>query len=1773
MTRHASYRIIETLAEGPQGLLQRAMLESPEGAPTEVLLKVLPPGDAGPANVARLVHECSILESLSSERILALAPETFAQGAKRTGRRSLCFETFSGRPLHTLLADGPLPVAEALRVGIALSQAIADVHQASVVHKDIQPRSVLYDRQTGQLRLMNFAVASRLSRENPAIRHVNLAANLTEGSLAYMSPEQTGRMNRSVDYRTDLYSLGVTLFELLTGELPFVTGDRLEFVHALIARPPPSPSERNPAVPEAVSSIVLKLLAKTAEERYQSAFGIQADLERCLAMVETGAVTADFTPGADDDSGQLRLPEVLYGRDQELEQLMRAFDRTRERAGLVLVSGASGVGKSSLVYEVNRPVVERQGYFAAGKFDQLARDIPFASPVEAFADLLRQILTEDETRVRRWKARLVEALGTNGQVIVDVLPELELIVGPQAPVPELGPNEARQRFARLFTRFVHVFCAPEHPLVLFLDDLQWADTATLELIEILLADADARDLLIIGAYRDQELDEGHPLMLRLAALREAQIPMETIMLQPLGVGDLVEFVAETLRLPANEVAPLAQVLHGKTAGNPFFVGQLIESLESNGQLRYDDRLRRWSWNLDEIREAAITDNVVELVSRRLETLPETSCAALCVAACIGPRFDLDLLARLRGRPFAALVEDLWPALREGMVIPVGEDYERGLAFATEDRLALSSVLSLRFVHDRIQQAAYALLPADTRVAMHLNVGRIRRDRARDQDGRVPDEGLFEIVDAMNTGIELLDDEDERLELAELDLRAGNRAREATAYGAAVKYLRAGLQLVGEQGWRRTPDLTRRLHVASAKSLFLRGDKAAAAALAERALAEVGEVLHEVEIRELLINFHISDNNLAGAIEVALETLAKLDIDVRAMPDDMGAQIDRFHAQLEAKDIDVAGLARLPELGDPVLLAALRIMMNLSAPAFISDPALWQKDIFKMVELCIEHGNSPTAAFAYTYVGNMLTGALDALDEGYTIGKLSVEMASGRFHDPRIWAKINVPYNLCIRPFKQHLRASLADFFTGIQVSLDVGDLEFACFNAVNYASVPWFLGDPLGPLEARQRQIHDMCRRYDQRWHMGYMGAFHQATRSLLGESDDPLALIGDTFDEREALPELVATKNLTTAFTAYLLKCQLAVIFGAYNEAVTHASAAREAQLGALGFCSVPVFTLFDSIARLLSAPDDPEHLAVVSANQAKLGFWAEHAPANYRHRHELVEAVLAGAQGRAVEAIKLYESAIEGAAAQGYVNDEALGSELAARYYDALGTEQIAALWRRRAHDAYGVWGASAKVRALEERWPELRATSQHAVGAPSLDLEAMIRSSQALSKEIVLDALLIKLMRTVLENAGAQRGFLLLQHEGRWEPAVGGSVDGDSVEVTTQFEDAALSHAIVNYVARSRELLVLGDASREGRYTRDPYVIAKQPRSVLCVPLVDRGTLSAVLYLENNLSTDVFVPERIQLLTLLSGQAAISIENARLYERLDEYNRNLEGMVRKRTIQLQQKNDELSATLARLEATQAQIIAQEKLASLGSLTAGVAHELLNPLNFINNFSSVGVDLTNELLAKLGPPGMAIGVDERTEIEGLSQHLHDATARVRANGQRAATIVQEMLALSNTDVRARESTNLAELVRRAVSLVQHRDGAEPVAIEQLLDEELGELEVHVGELLRALVNLLDNAVYATRERSPAERKILIRAVRQASAVHISVEDNGEGIPKAAQARIFEPFFTTKPTGEGIGLGLAIVHDIVQLHRGRVDVTSEPGGPTKVRLTLPTST
>jgi predicted ATPase/transcriptional regulator with GAF, ATPase, and Fis domain len=1446
-----------------------------------VLLKTATRVPCTAADAVSLEHEFELLRELS----IAGVPRAY-DFVQREGGPCLVLEDQGLTPLRRLIESGRPELNSFFQIARALCEIVAELHRRDIVHGSLNPSAIWVSASQSAMQVMDFTLASGCSRQVRSSPAIHL------GALAYASPEQTGRMNRATDYRTDFYSLGVTFYEIITGALPFKSGDSLELIHSHIAKTPLSPSELLPKVPEQVSRIVMKLLGKTPEDRYQSALGLSQDLQICQREWAERRSIAPFAPGQRDVSDRFLIPQKLYGRDREVGDLIEAFDRSGEGGtAMALVSGYSGIGKTSLIQELYKPIVRQRGYFIAGKFDQIVRNIPYGALIQGFRDLIRQLLTETEDRLSRWRSQLSDALGAGGGVLAEVIPEIELVLGRQQPPPPLGPAEAQNRFRYVFQSFVGALARREHPLVIFLDDLQWADAATLGLLQPLLTGQDIRFLLLIGAYRDNEVDARHPLMRTVSALESAGAPLRHIVLGPLQLPELTFLVRDTLHGQLADVEPLARVILQKTDGNPFFAIQFLKTLKQEGLLTFDYSQGRWTFSLEAIAAAAITDNVVDLMSRRIQRLSPKAQHTLTLAACIGSEFDAGRLAEVSEQQTSDAECDINEALQKGLVLP-----------------AAGAGGGYTFLHDRVHQAAYAMIPELQRRQVHLTLGRFLLAR---WDPGASEEKVFDIAQHFNHGSSLIDDAGERVKLALLNLSAGRKAKSQAAYQSALIYVQAGLHLLGEDHWNSDYNLMWELHIEEAECEYLTGQFSEAETCFDRLVTRARTSLEKARISHLRIVQCENMARYAAAVQYGREGLALFGV---AFPNSaegeqaaMEVELSHIHALLEGRTIH--SLVELPPMQDPELRMVMNLLTTLWASAYlVGSQALTRLISARMVRLSLAHGNTEESAYGYVTHAITVGPVRGDYQSAYEWGRLALAV-NERFNDKKRRAKVHQQFQAHVSLWRRPLETSIQHAREACQAGLETGDFTYAGYGALTETWAALLTNRDLERFVSDCSASIAVLEKIKMSSLVPPQTLIMNWVRALQGRTTDKLSLSDDSFQEETYL-ETYGTHPFSLTFY-YVAKLSLYVTFGAYDRAFEAGQKARRVVQHLSGTIWPVLLDFFYGLTLAALYRDATEeqrrtYLTELTALRDSLGVLAENCAENFGCYSLLVHAEIDRISERGWEAMASYEEAIRCARAASRVWNEALANELYSRLWRERGNEAIAAHYLREASRIYERWGAAAKVRDLEETGglaPETGVTD-----TVSVDIASVIKAARAIAGEIVLEDLLRRLLRITLENAGAQRVVFLDEKDGNLHVAAEGTVDSEDIRVLQSVrldESPNLCRSVVRYSRKTGESVVIGDALRDERFSDDPYVRSARPKSILCVPVVHQGKLGGILYLENNLAADAFKADHIRVIQILSSQAAISLENARIY-----------GAMKQEVARRRQAEEELRSALAEVE-----------------------------------------------------------------------------------------------------------------------------------------------------------------------------------------------------------------------------------------------------------------
>lgn len=1482
-----------------------------------IILKVLNQQYPNPQSLANYRREYEILSKLQVEPVIQIYDFQAYQNT--------CFlvlEDFGGRSLNVFQAQRPFSVQTVLELALQIAQALDIIHQHQVIHKDINPSNIVWNPTTGELKLIDFGLSVVQSRSQPTFSQ----NNVLEGTLAYISPEQTGRTNHAIDRRTDFYSLGVTLYELLTHQLPFEAIEPLELIHCHLAQQPCPPHELNVDIPQSLSAIVMKLLAKMPEDRYQSAYGLQADLEHCLAQWHQG-VRHVFRLGQLDRSDRFQVSSKLYGRERAIEQLLDTFAQTqRGSAQLTVISGYAGIGKSRLVQEVAQPIAERQGRLISGKFAQLQRSRPYSAIVEALRMLMKQLLSSDEIALQKWRSKILDAVGNNGQVIIQAIPEVEWLIGPQPDMPPLPSQEAQNRFNRVFQEFLRIFCQTDHPLVLFLDDLQWADNATLQWLEFTFLNSAFEGLMIVGAYRDREVDEAHPLLQTLNKLTGRGVAIGAIELVPLALESVEHMVADTLYCEIAQAAPLAELILTKTQGNPFFIGEFLKTLYAEKLIHFDYSQRAWQWDIERIQSEQITNNVVDLLIDQIQKLPPSAQRLLQIAACLGNYFDLATLALLEQDAAQTIAAQLWPALGQGFIVP---DYRYG---TSTDTLA-GVPLQYRFAHDRIQQAVDLLIPTAQKQQFHWQLGQafLNHSTLQAQADR-----LFDLVNHLNQGPVMLYDRAVKQHLAELNLKAGRKARDANAYDIALDYFVTGLGYLEQQPWQCQYRLVLMLLEAAADAALLCGKFTVMEHYLDEILNNTTSLLDQMNAHEIRIQSYVARQQTEQAILYGIERFQQFGLKIQRHVRMMTLLPDLLRLQRFLKR-SWQQIAELPIMTDPTARAITQIMDSLGGSLYVSSRNLLLWNTIQGIQLSLQYGAAPSSPLQYGAFGLMLCNVMGKVELGYRIAQQAIALTH-KLENRRTEVRLGMVFQSFIRHWKEPARCLLDPLLELHYRAIEVGDFEYAAACLFFRVSYGVWVGQELNQLLQDCEIYYPMMQSLRQpRTLMVFRLVWQTLLNLQLPSPEQAVQFAGVRYDETN--PEAQVFVDPSSQFNFHYQKLFLAYLFGEYELAQQHLTHLKPLQQGALGRLMRSGRHFFEALTCLAQWSEiHPlqrfQWMRRIRTAQKQLQHRAKYVPSDYQHKVWLIEAECCRVQRQPLKAMGYYDRAIDAARKQGFLQEVAIACELATGFYLELNQVKIAQWYFQEACYWFKRWGATAKVKHLEIKYSQLLVgilgqNTDHSGDYPQtslnplrdsvnshssqLDLMTVMKSSQALSQEIDLDRLLEKFMATILENTGADRGVLLLESETGWYAATSRSLDLSIHNLEKPSRSVDLAHqialSIVNYVAHTQETIVLDDLTNyHSQFSQDPYIQTAEPKSILATPLIHQGNFLGVVYLENKLSRATFTVARSDIVKVLCAQAAISIENARLYAFQKEQAQILEQKVMERTAALAAANEEL-------------------------------------------------------------------------------------------------------------------------------------------------------------------------------------------------------------------------------------------------------------------------
>ncbi|MBW8331782.1 MAG: AAA family ATPase [Prolixibacteraceae bacterium] len=1733
--------------------------------------------------VSKLGHEYDILKDLDHVGI----PKVYE--VSYDGKTvALIQEYIEGTNLRTQIFNKKPGIAEVLNLAIQLADILHYMHQKGVIHKDINSSNIMLTSD-GKLKLLDFGISTSLNSETNEILNVDQI----EGTLIYISPEQTGRTAYSVTHSCDFYSFGVLLYELLAGKVPFDSVDPLEVIHFHLSRNPIPLSSIIPDLPGGFDQVISKLMEKNPDDRYHSAAGLKADLETIKKHFISKEPLINFKAGLYDLTGHYKQNQKLYGRENEINELLNYFKNLSVlKSMLVLVAGYSGVGKSALIRHIKYPIIQNHGTFISGKFDQFKKDIPYYAFIEAIQEFIKNLLAEPEDKILAWKQRITTVLGDNAGLITEVIPQLSKIIDKQPAVPKLQPAEQESRFHMVLLDFIYVFSSSGSPLVIFLDDLQWADLPSLNLVKRILENPRQDSILILGAYRDNEVEKGHPLLITLKQINESKGLVKEIQIKPLSEETTCQITADSYGMNEVQADELGGHVYAKTKGNPFFIHNFLKSLYDK-KLVKNDPVKNWIWNHKEIDDLGYTDNVIDLMTDGLINLPNHTQEVLKYASVLGNTFNLADLADITEKSQSEVYHDLKPAIKEGYLNSIDNKYRSlslssiGTNYSIENQFSAETA-QFTFTHDKVQQAAYSLITSPELAPMHLRIGRLLLQNRNELQLQ---ESIFELLNHFAISSHLIENEEEKKRITELCLIAGRKSKDSTSYNLGVHFLKMGKTLLGPTSWNDNYDLTFNTLKELGECEYLNDNPTVAEQYFKEILSYSRTNFEKLKVYYLHSSLYLKIGNSNESLRLGLEAAnlynirfpkSKNAIQVAAL-----FTLAKYLFLFSTKYRNPESLFNLKDCTDEEIIALNKFLIDLATSAYQQDQNLMMLVIFRIVKLYIKEGFTDASGWGFSGFSVVVLSALKMQKRGFNLWDITMKLHQ-RTHSPLIKWRLSYTV-LC---FHNHWRIPIRKGYDSILETIKAcvlnGDQIFTSYTVALYLRSRFIAGENLREILESSEDHLTLIK--SAKGGLDFFQCFHQLVKALNGQTngnnwDD------DSFNGAETLERLYQEGNKTKLAFFHSAKFYFLYFSGQYKAALDESRIVLDYSDNFVGdlleashafYTSLTISAIYED----LSPDEKKKYLKVFNKHLKDMKMWTIGCHENFSQHYYLLQAELFALNDKFETALQFYEKAIKLAAQNRFKYVEAIANERAALLCSKRQMTKQSQIYLEDAWEAYNNWGAHAKCKQLENTYPELlkvksvRAESDSKFGVftvtsgsskIALDLASVLKASQSIASQVKYDDLLKKLMHITIENAGAGRGCLLLYKGNQLCIEAVGRTGTDDIEIFPSVpldQMNILPNSILNYCWRTEESVVVNDALAEERFSADPYIQENKILSILCLPISSLGKINGLLYLENSLLKGVFNKNRIELLQMLSGQIGISIQNAILYE-------NLEGKVLERT-------KEIEKAYTELKTTQAQLIQSEKMASLGELTAGIAHEIQNPLNFVNNFSEVSTELLDEMKDEI----VAGNWQQVTEIaDDVKQNL----GKILHHGKRADAIVKGMLQHSRTSSGQKEPTDINALADECLQLAYHGLRAKDINFNATLktdfDESIGNINIIPQDIGRVILNLITNAFYAIAPPPPTggiknaqtdyNPTVTVRTSSWnlpsgGRGALISVKDNGPGIPPQILDKIFQPFFTTKPTGQGTGLGLSLAYDIVKAHGGELSVETKEGVGTEFTVALP---
>lgn len=1715
------------------------------------IIKILRKECVNSDTIARYKKEFEIGNSIQSGLILKSY-----QYLSYKRRSAITFENFKGISLKQFIletkgAKNTADIIRFLNISKQIIQAIEVIHASNYIHRDINPTNILINTETDQVKVIDFGLATELKTERSVLK----GYKAIEGTLPYISPEQTGRVNRILDFHTDYYSLGVCMYELFSGKLPFIAQNLREWVHAHVARQAKPLKQVNDIIPEPISLIVRKLMNKDAGLRYQSATGLLADVDNCLSQLKKTGNVDDFKLGLNDVSDKFYLPQKLYGRNDEIAELLNYYhDVRRGHTGFVFVKGEPGVGKSALVGELYKIVTEHNGYYTKGKFKQLNQVHPYSAIIQAFTQLVNNMLAEDKSKLQKWKELVLKKLNGNAGIITQVIPDLAKIIGKQNLVPELPAVETKNRFIVTFHDFVSTFVAEGAPLLVFLDDLQWADGASLELIQNILSDTHLGPILFIGGYREIELQANKLVYNSVKNILSSDIFTKELSLNGLDEGSINAILSDIYSCEGEQAKIVAEQCFVKTKGIPFFLLEFLKSLNKSNAIFFNKTTQKWVCDIDKVKEAKVTNNVVDLVCQNISQLPGSVQELIKVASCIGSVFNSKHLSLFVKRDSNEVLNELNEAVKASMLVPLHKIF----VFANnQEHLAVE----FEFLHERVRQAAYSMLDNEEKTQIHYVIG---KQLIADNAINLHAENLFTLVGHLNHSIDHLNDE-EHLKLTNYNLDAGKRAKTSGAFKPAYDFLSAGLELGKKYTWDEYYELKLNLYTHTAEAAYFCGEYDRMEKLARNVFKNAKSTIHLAEIWHIRNLAYQAQRKYESVENEAFDFLSELGVKISAKANTFKVLLSVINTLFALRKFKTSDLENLKPANNENIVAAMNMLGVMVYPYYGENPKLFVVMLTKLLRLTLKHGTVAISPFAFMMFGMIINAMFGKIEKGYSLGQVGLALLH-KIGDKKHWAEISVCDNLGVRIWKEPIKKASEGLIEDYRIALETGDIEFAVMSLSSCSNYLFFQGENLTDILKTAEQYNHSLAHIPQSEGRVIMDMQLQAIVNLQNKVKNPCTLEGKYFSEEQFLN---SGKRINDSILTnlYLLKMINAYYLGEFSHALSFAALGRKHIQGVVGIYHFAMFLFYESLClvanyKTLGIVKQKVTLRRIKKNQAKLHKWAKHAPSNFLNKYKLVKAELELLKGNVSLVSDLYDESIALAEQNGFTHEEALANERAGMLWLEQKKNRFAKVYLSKAVSLYQLWNAKNKYQQLETKYKDHLYKEQPSddylesraftgtnttITSETIDLRTVIEASKTISGEIVLNDLFAKTLQIIMENAGAQRGVLILKQANlNLEVEAHGKVVDDKIEVLLEKMDVSdrfLPVSLIRYIERSKKQLVLQSAYQQGNFTNDNYIKSYQIESILVLPISQQSRLLGLLYLENNLAPNVFTENQANILSLMCTQLAVSLENARVYSTLEQKVQERTAEVMSQKIELEEQAKNMKKANEKLEDLNA---TKDKLFSI------IGHDLSNPFNAIIGFSGL-------LLKHLDT------LDEK-EVRRRIGIINDSS-------KKSYDLLQNLLEWSRSQLGRMEFTPtkiwLVDLVNQNLSML----GANAEAKYIVMNNEISnDLFVYADEyMLNTIVrNLVSNAIKFTDKGG----EIKLSAQQYNEVVEISVADNGVGIAYHKINDLFNINSSTTTSGtdneKGTGLGLLLCKELVEKHKGSILVQSELGIGTIIKFTIP---